>query len=156
MKSYISWIESKVNHKRIFLNFAGGVILDNRGSILLQKRGDTNRWGLPGGAIELGESLEEAAIREVREETGLEIRITKLLGVYSDKKYYVTYPNGDKCQPIVVAFYAEVLGGKLKSIKSGETKGLHYFPKNRLPPITNKQHVDMINDAFNDKSGIWR
>ena len=85
MKNYIAWIESKVNHKRIFLNFASGVIFDNKGSILLQKRGDTNKWGLPGGAIELGESLEKAAIREALKETGLKIEITKLLGIYSDK-----------------------------------------------------------------------
>ncbi|CAM3718823.1 NUDIX domain-containing protein [Marinicrinis lubricantis] len=64
---YISWIRSRVGHNRIFLNFAGAIIANEAGEVLLQRRRDKGAWGFPGGAMELGESAEETAIREVLE-----------------------------------------------------------------------------------------
>ena len=62
----------------------GIIITDSEGWILLERRSDNGMWSLPGGGIEAGESITEAAIREVKEETGLDVRITGLVGVYSD------------------------------------------------------------------------
>lgn len=73
MADYIRWIRARVGHEPIMLNFAGAIIADEQGRVLLQRRGDRDVWGLPGGALELGESAEEAVIREVREETALTI-----------------------------------------------------------------------------------
>ena len=70
-KNYIRWIRSKVGHDKIILVFAGGYIFNEKGEVLLQRRGDTNKWGFPGGAIELGETPEMAAIREAKEDTYL-------------------------------------------------------------------------------------
>ena len=65
---YIKWLRSKVRHEKVILVYFGGIVLDEEGKDLLQRRGDSKKWFFPGGAIELGESLEEACIRELNEE----------------------------------------------------------------------------------------
>lgn len=70
--------------------------------MLLQRRGDTNKWGFPGGAIELGETPQMAAIREVKEETGLDVKVGRIIGVYTD--FDITYSSGDQAQSIVIAY----------------------------------------------------
>ena len=91
MSNYIEWIRGQVGHDQIFLNFSGACIRNDEGKILLQKRAASkNMWGFPGGALEMGESAEEAAIRKVREETGLCIHADSLIGVYT--KYSDEYP----------------------------------------------------------------
>src|SRR3712207_8976613 len=78
MSDYIKWIRSKVGNDIIILNFSGACITNENGELLLQKRSDKEDiWGLPGGAVEIGESIEESAIREVKEETGIDIRDRK-------------------------------------------------------------------------------
>ena len=67
-KDYIRWIRSKVGHEKIILTFAGGCIFDDQGKVLLQRRGDSHKWGFPGGAIEPGETPEMTAVREAKEE----------------------------------------------------------------------------------------
>mgnify|MGYP003413501732 FL=1 len=140
---YIKWIRSKVGHESIFLNFAGGCIEDKNGRILLQKRKDRNVWGFPGGAIEIGESAEEAAIREVKEETGLIVEAESLIGVYT--KYFDEYPNGDKAQTITFFFKLKVVGGEL-STSDGETLDLQYFSLGDIPQLVNQQHEDALQD----------
>ena len=66
-KNYIKWIRGKVGHETIFLNFVGGCIRNSEGKFLLQKRSDKNKWGFPGGAMELGESASDTAKREIKE-----------------------------------------------------------------------------------------
>lgn len=154
MSDYIRWIRSKVNHDTIILNFSGACITNENGELLLQKRNSKEDiWGLPGGAVEIGESIEESAIREVKEETGLDIRIDYLVGVYS--KYFTEYPNGDKAQSICYKFKASVLGGDL-FIDKYETFDLKFFDRNSLPKIFIKQHRDMIDDFFEGKRAIFR
>ena len=95
MPDYIRFLRNHVEHVPIILNFSGGVIQDSQQRVLLQRRGDreTEMWGFPGGVVELGESVAEAATREIAEETGLDVEIVGLLGIYS--KYTYTYTNGD-------------------------------------------------------------
>ncbi|WP_167628623.1 NUDIX hydrolase [Listeria valentina] len=143
---YIREIRKKVGNEKIILNFVGGYIKNNEGEILLQKRKDKNVWGFPGGAIELGESIEEALVREILEETGLQIKMKSLIGIYS--KYEDSYPNGDKVQPISYFFELELLSGKL-STQDEETLGLKYFKENNMPPLVNKQHEDFFTDLKN-------
>ncbi|MEG0309211.1 MAG: NUDIX domain-containing protein [Clostridium sp.] len=75
--NYIQWIRSKVGHEKIIISFAGGCIFNGRGELLLQRRSDSNKWGFPGGAIEIGETPQMAAIREAKEETGLDVEVIK-------------------------------------------------------------------------------
>lgn len=80
-KDYIQDLREKVGHEPLILNFAGAILVNERNEILLQKRSDFNSWGLPGGAIEFGESAKDACVREFGEETGLKVKVESLLGV---------------------------------------------------------------------------
>ena len=73
-----------------------GVVFNSRGEVLLQKRADNGYWGLPGGRVDIGESVEQGAIREVLEETGLHVTVKRLIGIYSDPEQYsiLSYPWG--------------------------------------------------------------
>ncbi len=152
MADYIRWIRARVGHEPILLNFAGAIIPDEQGRVLLQRRGDRGVWGLPGGALELGESAEEAVIREVREETGLEVRVERLVGVYT--KYFDTYPNGDQAQTIVFAFACSAVGGPLR-VDGGETLELRYFAPDEAP-IYNEQGRDAVADWAAGRVGRYR
>lgn len=152
-KNYINSIREKVGHDLIFLNFSGGIIYNGKNEILLQKRGDRNAWGFPGGAMELGESAEETAIREIFEETGLRVEVEHLIGVYS--KYFDEYPNGDKAQTITFFFQCKPIEGELKT-DGNETLELAFFPTNQLPPLFTKQHENALEDWFLKKQGIFR
>lgn len=155
MKNYVKYIRGMTGHKRILMNFAVAAIFNEKGELLLQKRGDKKKWGLPGGALELGETLDEAVIREVKEETGLEIKTKSLIGVYTGPDYNVSYPNGDLTQPVAVLFGVEITGGELTDKVDEETLELKYFNQENLPEIANKDFQDMINDAFDKKTGVW-
>jgi 8-oxo-dGTP pyrophosphatase MutT (NUDIX family) len=78
----------------------GVLVVDPQGRILLEKRSDSGMWGLPGGAVDTGESITMAALREVKEETGLEVRITRVIGVYSEPtRRILVYPDNRRCAP---------------------------------------------------------
>lgn len=151
---YIKWIRSYVGHREIILNFAGGIITNEKNEILLQLRTDKKLWGLPGGAVERGESIEQAAKREVTEETGLYVEVDSLLGIYS--AYFDTYPNGDKAQTITTIFTFKVVKGELTIGDTAETLNLKFFSQEKLPQIANQQHKDAIQDFFSNKRGIYR
>lgn len=152
-KDYINYIREKVGHDLIFLNFAGGIIYNEQNEILLQKRGDRNEWGFPGGAMELGESVAETAKREILEETGLTVEVEHLIGVYS--KYSVKYPNGDKAQTITHCFQCKSIGGDLKA-DGIETLDLKYFPLEQMPSLFTKQHEDIFEDWLSNRQGVFR
>ncbi len=81
--------------------------------ILLTRRTDNGLWCLPGGGVDPGESVAEACIREVWEETGLQVRVQRLIGVYSSPHRIIEYADGNRFQIIGVMFGVEVLGGEL-------------------------------------------
>ena len=144
-KNYIKWIRSRVGHEKIILTFAGGCIFNEKGQVLLQRRGDSNKWGFPGGAIELGETPQQAAVREVKEETGLDVEVTRLIGVYSDTD--MVYPNGDRAQSIVIAYEFKVVGGEL-SCDRNETLELKFFSRENRPELFTGSHVELWNDIL--------
>ena len=150
-QDYIKWIRSRVGHEKIILIFAGGCIFNEKGEVLLQKRGDSRKWGLPGGAIELGETPQMAAIREVKEETGLDVEVKKLIGIYTDCD--LEYPNGDKAQSICIAFELNVIGGHMYCDEK-ETLELKYFSLDNLPEVFCKQHEDILCDILINVSRI--
>ena len=150
---YVKYIREMAGHEQIILNYAGCIIFNDKRQILLQKRRDSQLWGGLGGAIELNESAEEAAIREVFEESGLRVEIDSLLGIYT--KYFAQYPNGDKAQSICHVFYAHIIGGEL-ILENEESMELRFFDLNHLPKIFCKQHEDIIFDAIKGKKGVYR
>ena len=153
---YIQNIRKKVGKDKIILNFTCG-ILNQSGKILLQKRADKGTWGLPGGALELGESALEALVREFYEETGVEVRVEKLLNVYT--KYSDSYPNGDEAQVLTILYLvSSETSISINFFTSDETLELGFFDHSDIQNIAsvNQQHQDMINDFFENKLPIDR
>jgi 8-oxo-dGTP diphosphatase len=104
--------------------------------ILLGRRRDIDWWNLPGGGMELGETVDEALRREVLEETGLEVRVGRLIGVYSKPQK----------QEVVLTFLCQVEGGALT--ETAETRECRYFAPDALPARTLPKHVERVRDAF--------
>ena len=111
-----------------------------------QKRSDFNSWGLPGGAMEFGESAEEACAREFLAETGSKVKVKSLLGVSTN--FIQHYPNGDVAQAVVIEFIVELIE-KTDDQGSSETLDLGYFSRDKLPSIFNKQHLNFISRYYN-------
>ncbi|MET8846296.1 NUDIX domain-containing protein [Amycolatopsis sp. NPDC004625] len=95
-------------------------IQDDEGRILMIRRTDNDLYSIPGGQLELGETLAEAAVREVREETGIECEVTGVIGLYSDPKHVIAYDDGEVRQEFSICFRANVMGGDLRT--SSESK----------------------------------
>jgi ADP-ribose pyrophosphatase YjhB (NUDIX family) len=127
---------------------SSAVIFDEtRRRVLLTRRSDNGRWCLPGGATDPGESVEETCVREVREETGLDVRVTRLVGVYSSPNMVVEYADGNRWQIISLVFEAEVVGGQL--VLSDETTAFGYFSRSEMETIDiMEHHAERIADAY--------
>jgi len=118
----------------------------DHGKILLTKREDFEVWCLPGGGVEDGESLAEAAMREAKEETGIDVELTRLVGVYSRI-------GGMWNDVHAILFAARPIGGELK-IQPGETVEVAYFPFDEIPEEVLFGHKKRIEDAINDVNAI--
>jgi len=134
----------------------GIIIRDQAGKILLEKRSDCGAWGLPGGEIKPGESALAASIREAREETGLDIRYSRLVGVYSEPfGRIVTYPdNGDVVQLVVIVLEAEIAGGELRL--SPESLELKFFAPEKLPGDIVPPALEALEDFIRKRFGVLR
>ena len=124
------------------------VIFDDAGRILLQERTDNGLWGLPGGAVEFGESVLDALHREVREETGLSVEVERLVGVYShpDHHQIITYADGNVFHFVSTCFACRPIGGALTL--GEETSGLAWFAPPAWPPSLMPVHRVRIDDAL--------
>ncbi|WP_305751874.1 NUDIX hydrolase [Mammaliicoccus sciuri] len=142
---YISSLRDKVGHAPVILVGALVLIFNRDKQVLLQLRSDNESWGLPGGRMELGESFEEAATREVYEETNLEIQNLKFVTNFSGKDYHMVYPNGDEAYTVTALFESEEYEGEL-SVDIKETQNLKFFdldklPQNISPPVKMKEFI---------------
>ncbi len=128
---YIHKLRAKIGHDEII--FVGaGVCIHKGGKLLLQKRKDNGLWAMHGGALEPGESAEDAAMRELKEETGLTALRLELLGVFSGEGMGYVYPNGDRVQIVCILFLCEEFSGEL-SRQRAEVMELEWFDIGRLP-----------------------
>jgi ADP-ribose pyrophosphatase YjhB (NUDIX family) len=110
---YVKWIRAHVGPRLIYLVYTTSLVLDDTGRSLVQRRYDFDWLSVPGGALEVGEGLRACAAREVFEETGLQVAIERLVGVFSHPDYNLQYPNGDLVQPWAVCVVARPVGGQL-------------------------------------------
>ena len=132
MGEYIMDMRSRVGHIPL-MQCGASVILENeQGEILLEKRSDNGEWAYAGGAVELYERVEEAAARELREETGLIAEKLELLGIFSGERLHYIYPNGDEVSNVDVVFVCRNYHGTLKG-QPGEVETLRFFPIDALP-----------------------
>ena len=132
MPDYIKDLRKLVGNRPLLLPGASVLLFDEQNRVLLQQRADNGLWGLPGGLMELGETVEETAKREVYEETGLIISDLKLYGVYSGPDQYYKYPNGDEIFNVAIIFTAHQFEGSLL-LDGNESKDLRFFEPRSLP-----------------------
>jgi 8-oxo-dGTP pyrophosphatase MutT (NUDIX family) len=92
---------------------ASTVVVDGAGRILLQRRRDNGMWALPGGAMHIGESLPDCAVRETREETGFDVEITGVVGTYTNPRHVFAYDDGEVRQEFSICFLARPVAGQL-------------------------------------------
>ncbi|SIO91358.1 NUDIX hydrolase [Nocardiopsis sp. JB363] len=104
---------------------ASAAVVDDEGRLLLQRRVDNGLWAMPGGGMEMTESLPQAAVREVREETGYEVEVTGVVGTYTDARHVIAYSDGEVRRQFNVCFRARVVGGERRV--SDESHEVRWF-----------------------------
>ncbi len=134
--SYISEMRKHIGHAPM-LSVGATVAVLKDGKLLLNLRSDTGTWGIPGGAIELGETLEQTAARELKEETNLSAEGFTFLHLFSGKDFYFKYPNGDELYSVVALFLADNVAGEL-AVTDRESRELRYFRKEELPKLESR------------------
>lgn len=145
MESYVSTLLTNMKELPVIGCSAGVIIMNELNEILLVHRSDNDTWGVPGGWLELGETVEEAARREIFEETGLTLGNVKFLGVYSGKKMHHVYPNGKQVFFVTNVFVSKDYSGN--AIEDGtETKEISFFHVDNLPPVLNPPCKTILSD----------
>lgn len=132
---YVKNLRKHVGHQPLILPGSVVGILNEENELLLQQRLDGS-WGLPGGIMELGESLEETARREVKEESGLEVGELTLVHVFSGKDFYLKVPNGDELYSVTAVYISKDIKGSLE-VNPKESMGMKYVSLDDFPTPLN-------------------
>lgn len=125
-------LRKHIGHDPLIGVGATTLVFNNQKELLLNLRTDTNTWGIPGGSMELYETIEETAIRELKEEAGIRAEQLELVSVLSGKDFYFEYPNGDQMCTVIVLFKVLNYTGTLK-VSDNESRALKFFPLDNLP-----------------------
>lgn len=129
---YIQDLRALVGNRPLVMVGATVLVLNERGELLMALRSDNNRWGVIGGALEPGESLEQTARREAREEAGLELGELELFGAFSGAGFFYEYPNGDQAHIVTVVYVCRHFSGNPHPA-DGEHHLLQWFSLQALP-----------------------
>jgi len=136
ISDYMRGLREKIGPALVLVPSVTALIRDAQGRILLHRRSDNGEWDLPGGAIDPGETPAQALVREVWEETGLEVEPARIVGVFGGGSgFRSTYPNGDQVEYTDILFECRVLGGSLTA-HDGEALEFRYFPPADLPAVS--------------------
>ncbi|MCO7261655.1 NUDIX domain-containing protein [Dickeya zeae] len=134
--NYVQEMRQLIGHRPLLLAGSNVILLNTRGQVLLQHRLE-GVWGLPGGLLELGESLEEAAIREVREETGLQLNTFDFLNMFSGPDHFFTLPNQDQIYVLTALYVCRDWQGDIVVDKT-ESRDVRFFDFQSLPTLGNE------------------
>ena len=134
MSKYYKNIREKLGNELILMPSVAGIIRNELGEILLQNKGNGEKWSLPAGAIEPGEAPAEAVVREVWEETGLCVVPRRLIGIFGGRDFRYQYPNGHQVEYNVSMFECVIQNGDLSPIDN-ETVELQYFSPSNMPEL---------------------
>ena len=148
---YIKYIRSMVGDHKILLTAACVVLCNEDNEVLLQERSDSLKWGLPGGLMELEESIVDCAIREVKEESNLDIELTGFIGVFNNPM--MRWFDHDEARILAFAFTGKVINGELR-VNDHESKSFRYFPYHSLPTLHSKDTYEIIDAYYQHKSNL--
>jgi ADP-ribose pyrophosphatase YjhB (NUDIX family) len=152
---YTLWLRQFVGTEPIVIVGASGWVRDQGGRVLLVRRADDRSWGIPAGAMELGERVDQTLVREVEEESGLRVEPRRLLGVYSGPELFLTYPNGDRAYVVASSFDCRIVGGEPRP-DGRETVEVRFFPVDRLPPLPARHRIRVEDALSNPEATLWR
>jgi ADP-ribose pyrophosphatase YjhB (NUDIX family) len=113
---------------------ATSAVVDDQGRILLQRRLDSGNWALPGGGMEIGETLTESVLREFREETGYDVGVTGLVGTYTDPGHIIAYDDGEVRRQFNICYTARITGGQMRM--SNESTEIQFVAPADLAQLT--------------------
>jgi ADP-ribose pyrophosphatase YjhB (NUDIX family) len=147
---YISYLRGMVGHEKVIMVVAGAFVFDSNDRLLLQLRSDNETWGLPGGFMELEESVQDTARREVFEETGLRLKNLQLFGIYSGSDKDTTFSNGDKVAMVFILFTCRDYEGELLE-HNQESLKLRFFPLDNVPKKLFSAHQIFFDDLLSGK-----
>ena len=136
---YISELRKHIGHNPLISAGTTVAVIKDK-QILLNLRSDTKTWGIPGGSLEVGETLEETAKRELKEETNLDCDNFTLLNVFSGNDFYFKYPNEDELYSVIALYLADDFKGSLK-ITDDESIDLSFFSKSELPNLESRANL---------------
>ena len=129
--SYVEQLRKKIGHDE-YIGVGAGIFIYKDRNVLLQKRKDNGCWSMHAGGLEIGETVEEAAKRELLEETGLTANTLFLLGVFSGEEMRYTYPNGDKVSIVQIIYTCNYFSGDI-TCEQEEVSELKWFDINEIP-----------------------
>jgi ADP-ribose pyrophosphatase YjhB (NUDIX family) len=125
------------------------VVLDEHGRIALVHRKDNGLWALPGGGMELGESIEDCAVREVKEETGLDVEITGLVGIYTNPHHVMAYSDGEVRQQFSICYTTRLIGGELAY--DSESTDIAWVEPDKIPELSMHPSMKLRIDHYLEK-----
>ncbi|WP_341876576.1 NUDIX hydrolase [Defluviitalea saccharophila] len=151
MTEYIKTLRKMVGHTPILQCGASVIVENEQGEILLQLRKDNHCWGYAGGSVELDEEVEEAAKRELYEETGLIANELELFGIFSGKDMHYIYPNGDEVSNIDIVYVCKSYSGDLK-IQQDEVINLKFFPLSDVPENISPPNIKALKEYIRKRT----
>lgn len=153
MSNYYMNLRKLVGDIPLIVNAAGVIIVDEKNRVLLQRRTDNDKWSIPGGGIDLGETIEEAAKREVFEETNLVVDEISLFNVYSGEEQHWIYPDGNEVYFTNIVYITNRFEGIMK-VDGIEGKELRFFEVDTLPQDITPSNIPILRDV-KDRIGMF-
>jgi ADP-ribose pyrophosphatase YjhB (NUDIX family) len=135
---------------------ASAMVADDQGRILLHRRSDNDRWALPGGVMDIGESIAGTIVREVQEETGLHVVPERIVGIYTDPGHVFVFDDGEVRQQFSICFVCRIVGGDLRP--SSESLEVRFFPLAEIDDLNMHPSVRLRIDDYlkNQEAAVIR
>lgn len=134
---------------------SSAIVVDEAGRILLQRRSDSGNWALPGGTMDIGETFAQSVVREVKEETGFNVRIERIVGIYSDPAHVFAYEDGEVRQEFNICLACTIVGGELAV--SSESTDVRFFLLDEVQGLTMHESIrKRIEDYLSGRPSVFR